>query len=126
MARNRLKRNKAAEGVFPTVFAGVLLAATGTSLGYLWLCGRCEDLGRRIKQLEQQKSQIERRVVNEEYKWSNMTSPQNMEKLLQTHRLEMVWPSEKKVVRIQRAPAAEAADAMSSQFAQQGSDVMHD
>jgi hypothetical protein len=125
MPRNRLKRNKSSEGVFPTVLAGVLLAATGTSLGYLWVCGRCEDLGRRIKLLEQQKAQIERRVVNEEYKWSNMTSPQNMEKLLQAHKLEMVWPKEKSVVRIHRAPHAEPAQA-EPQFAQTLDSVMHD
>jgi hypothetical protein len=102
MPRNRVKGGKGGASVFPTVLAGILLMATGTALGYLWLCGRCEDLGRRIKALEQQKVALERRVVNEEYKWSNMTSPQNMEKLLQAHKLEMVWPSEKNVVRIHR------------------------
>ena len=103
MPRNRVKGGKKSEGVFPTILAGILCVATTTALGYLWLCGRCEDLGRRIKALEQQKSALERRVVNEEYKWSNMTSPQNMEKLLQAHKLEMIRPGERSVVRIHRS-----------------------
>ena len=100
MARNRLRKKNSGESVFPSVLAVVLLGATTLALSYLWLCGRCEDLGRKLKDLEQQKLALQRRIVNEEYKWSNMTSPKNMEKLLQMHGLVMTWPTEKSVVRI--------------------------
>ena len=117
MPRNRLKRSKNGEGVFPTVLAVVLLGATTTALGYLWLCGRCEDMGRRIKALEQEKTQIERRVVNEEYKWSNMTSPQNMQRLLEAHGLTMTWPLEKNVIRIPRHTSSENVASRPAQLA---------
>ena len=126
MARNRLKKKNNSESVFPSILALVLLGATALALGYLWICGRCDDLGRRLKDLEQQRLAMQRRIVNEEYKWSNMTSPQNMEKLLQVHGLAMTWPTEKSVVRIHRSSTDDASAPSKRQYAQHAGAPVND
>ena len=126
MARNRLKKKNSSESVFPSILAVVLFGATALALSYLWICGRCDDLGRRLKDLEQQKLALQRRIVNEEYKWSNMTSPQNMEKLLQMHGLAMTWPTEKSVVRIHSSSADDAPASSKRQYAQRAGAPVHD
>ncbi|MFH0909032.1 MAG: hypothetical protein V1929_09740 [bacterium] len=118
MPRNRLRKKNSSETAFLWILAVVLLGATTLALSYLWLCSGCDDLGRRLKHLEQQKLALQRRIVNEEYKWSNMTSPQNMEKLLQRHGLVMTWPSEKSIVRIRRSAAEDPSSPSRREYAQ--------
>ncbi|MCB1069771.1 MAG: hypothetical protein KDL31_05405 [Kiritimatiellae bacterium] len=104
-SRNRVKtrtRKTMAVKVFPGAFASLLLLATVLSLGYLWLGSRCDNLGRQISSLEKQLDQKQREVLNEKFKWSNMTSTLQIEKLLQKHGIEMTWPSEESVVRLRR------------------------
>lgn len=102
MKRLRTKnRPKArARAVFPAPLALVLGLVAVLSVTYLWLCGRCDQLGQEIKRKERALVELRRHVVNEEYKWSNLTSPQNMQRLLQAHQLVMTWPSERDVVRL--------------------------
>ena len=76
-----------------TVFATVLLC-------YLWLCGRCEDLGKNIKRLEQDLERQRRMVLTEEFNWSTMKSQTEIRKYLHKQRLVMDWPDEAHVVRI--------------------------
>ena len=84
MARRKKNRKKDSEGfIFPAPFAAILGAVALVSLGYLWLCGRCEAMGAQIKMLENRKVEAHKRVINEEYKWSNMKSPGNILALLQ-------------------------------------------
>ena len=106
MKRLRTKnRPKGRSGpVFPAPLALVLGVVAALALTYLWLCNRCEMLGQTIKRKEHDLAELKRRVVNEEFKWSNMTSPQNMQRLLQAHQLAMTWPSERDVVRLGGAP----------------------
>jgi hypothetical protein len=102
MKRLRTKnRPKArARRIFPAPLAFVLGLVAVLSVTYLWLCGRCDQLGQEIKRKERALVELRRHVVNEEYKWSNLTSPQNMQRLLQAHQLVMTWPSERDVVRL--------------------------
>ena len=76
-----------------TVFATVLLC-------YLWLCGRCEDLGKNIKWLEQDLERQRKVVLTEEFNWSTMKSQTEIRKYLHRQRLVMDWPDEAHVVRI--------------------------
>jgi hypothetical protein len=78
----------------------ILVFAAGVALGYLWLCSRNEDIGKSIKTIEERKKDLDRRVVNEEYKWANATSPDNVRRLLKVHHLEMELPKERSVVRV--------------------------
>ena len=128
MARSRKKnklrvqaRKPGVRGVFPGTLLGVLLMLAVFSFSYLYICGRCDALGKKINQLEKTRDELRREIVNEEFKWSNMTSPKNMEALLRKHQLNMTWPSEDSVVRLRRNP-------LPQQFAQGKvtGDIAHD
>jgi len=97
-------RKPGIRSVFPRTLFGILLMLTVFALSYLYLCGRCDALGKNIYQLEKQRADLRREIVNEEFKWSNMTSPENMEKLFDKHNIIMIWPSEDSVRRIRRNP----------------------
>lgn len=109
-SRNRNYRKRVRGRVFPAVWAVVLLAAASMAFAYLWLCTRCENLGRRIKTLEQEKVAVHRRVVNEEFKWSRLTTYENMVKVLQKHQIAMDWPREASMVRMRRPEAAQGRE----------------
>jgi len=101
MSRHKKNRKKDSEGfIFPAPFAAILGAVALISLGYLWFCGRCEALGTQIKMLENRKVEAHKRVINEQYKWSNMKSPGNILALLQHYNLLMNYPDESRVVRL--------------------------
>lgn len=124
--RNR-KKNEVRVG-FPSPLAAVLCSVAAISFVYLWLCSRCEGLGRDITHLEKEKRAIQGRVLNEECKWSNLKAPRSMEALLKKHRLVMTLPDEAKVVRVRAATALAETEAPRSgrQFAQQQGVVMND
>lgn len=99
MRRRRQNRKKASAGfIFPTPLATILVMAAGLSLGYLWLCGRCEALGKRITVLEEQRAVVHKRRLLEEYKWHNMKSWPKIELALARHGLAMDWPEANRVV----------------------------
>lgn len=104
--RNRNYRKNVRGKVFPVVWAVVLLGAMSVALGYIWLSTLCDGLGRRIKDLEQAKVAVHRRVVNEEFKWSRLTTYENMMKVLEKHHVAMDWPREASMVRMRRPEAA--------------------
>ncbi|MCX6996740.1 MAG: hypothetical protein NTV49_06565 [Kiritimatiellaeota bacterium] len=116
---NRKKNRR--EAFLPAPFALVLAAGGLLALSYLWMGGRCDALGRRIKLLEEQKDDLHRRVVAEQVKWSNAKSPSHIEQLLQRHRLVMSWPDEACVIRIRRPseePVSAEVPAAKRQYAQ--------
>ena len=103
MRTYRVNRKKEKSGsLFPAPLAGLLILAALLSLSYLWLCGRCEALGRDIQKLEDQRSELRRRVVNEEYKWSNLNSLAQIRQALARFDIEMGWPDERRVIRLAR------------------------
>lgn len=93
-----------------SVLVVCLLALFLSAFGWLWLNNQCELGSARIKELEQQKIALRQRVANEEFKWSNMTTYENMMKLLKGHNVEMGWPQERQIVRIRRASGELASD----------------
>ena len=127
MAKRRKKNKKRqSEGVmFPAPLAIILVLAAVLSLSYLWLCGRTEGLGRNIKGLEKEYAELRRRVINEEYKWSNMKSPKNIERLLTQHNVAMVWPSEQNIVRI-RVSSGRTTSIAENQYAARSGNTMND
>jgi hypothetical protein len=101
MARKRKRRNrkKRVDGfIFPAPFAGVLVFISVAALSYLWLCSRCDELGREIKVLEKEQVQLENKFLNEEYKWMSMKSPKNIEETLMRYGIAMTWPRRDQVV----------------------------
>jgi hypothetical protein len=128
--RVRKNRRKNSPGfAFPAPLVALLVLIALLALSYLWLCGRCEDLGRRIQELEARNVDLQKRIVNEEYRWTNMTSPRNIEQLLRTHRLNMTWPEESRVIRLpsRALHALEAEPGLgAAQYAQRGTSIRHD
>lgn len=78
----------------------VLALAATVFISYLWLCGRCQDIGTLIRKMEAEYESSQRRVKAEEFKWSRMKSPRNIHIYLSRHNLEMSWPDEDHIVRI--------------------------
>ena len=101
--RNRNYRKKARTSPVSGPLVLSLLVIMGLAFGWLWLNNRCELLGTRIKELEQEKAALRRRVANEQFKWSSLTTYESMMKLLKEHGIEMDWPRERQIVRIRRA-----------------------
>ena len=121
MGRKVNRKKNRREAFLPAPFALVLAAGGLLALSYLWMGGRCDALGRRIKLLEEQKEALRRRVVAEQVKWSNAKAPSHIEQLLQRHRLVMSWPDEARVIRIRRPseePVSAEAPAAKRQYAQ--------
>lgn len=109
MARKRNKKKQPAAVVFPAPLAAFLVVVIVLSLSYLWLCGRCENMGPVIKGLEQDLADVQVRVQSEEYKWSNLTSPKRFAKILEEHGLTMSWPDDDRVIRIRTSSLRELA-----------------
>ena len=122
--RNR-KKSEARVSV-PSPLVGILVTVAMLSLAYLWLCGRCDALGKEITRLEKKVAERHGRRLNEEYKWSNMKSPGNMERLLKKHNLVMTLPNEADVIRV-RASAWDIDPALENAgYAQGTKAVRHD
>ncbi|MGD9613675.1 MAG: hypothetical protein AB7V22_12330 [Kiritimatiellia bacterium] len=85
---------------------GVAAALAGI---YLGLVNACDNLGRQIKTLEANRSELRKLVVNEERNWTMARSIGNMERLLVAHGIEMTFPLERNIVRLQATAPDEPA-----------------
>ncbi len=126
--RVRTERRDVNGRVFPGAIAAILVVAAVLSIGYLWICGRNEDLGRQIKALEVAKQALDRRVINEEFKWANATSPENIQRLLIRHKLPMELPKERSITRVKRSTdgAYFAYKTGGMRYAAKGDEASHD
>ncbi len=95
------RKKKTAGFVFPLPVAGVLVALVVMLLLYVWLDARVQSLGTRIKSLEQQQAEIDKRYDTELWKWETLKSPSGIEKMLNQNKIVMVWPAEANIVRLQ-------------------------
>jgi hypothetical protein len=101
MARRRRNRKKKVEGnAFPVPFASLAVIIAVFSIAYLWLGSRCEMLGRQIKKEEAKREILLKRYLNEEYRWSRLKSPRNLERMLSHNNMNMRWPRRDQVVRL--------------------------
>jgi len=103
MATKRKKKKKKKNQVqvpFPVLLANILVLVAVLGLSYMWLCSRCDALGKDIKNKERELTAAQKRLVNEQDRWSYITSPANLERAIKKHRLEMVMPRESQIVRV--------------------------
>lgn len=120
---NRRRVKMGAHSLGPPL-AVLLLSVPILALLYLWLGDRCEAVGRKIQELDVEYKALQKECLYEESRWIRTKSPQEITAALQRHRLNMVWPSERQIVRIYRAdllgiPAAGKPDGR-SQYARAG------
>lgn len=106
--KNRKKRT--ADFSFPLPVAGFLMALVVMLLLYVWLDARVQALGARIKTLEQQQAELNKRYDVELWKWETLKSPPGIEKMLNQNKIAMVWPAEANIVRLQAPDAGAAMD----------------
>lgn len=99
----RRRKNRKQEPASLLVSARLILTVgfvAVTAILYLALCGRCENLGQDIKGLEAERDEIRVQMETERYKWSRLTSPRRFREILAQHGLDMTWPDESRVVRL--------------------------
>ena len=115
--KNRKKRT--AGFVFPLPVAGILMVLVVMLLLYVWLDARVQALGMRIKILEQQQAEIQKRYDTELWKWETLKSPSNIKKMLNKNKIVLIWPAEANIVRLQEPDTVvELIPRMDGQMAQ--------
>jgi len=103
--RHRNNRRKRDGFAFPAPFTSLVAVAASLGLAYIWLSCRCEALGRDIKALEAEGETLQRRLLNEQCRWTRLKSPENMERALAALKIVMVWPRREQVVYLHEEPA---------------------
>jgi hypothetical protein len=98
--RKKAVKKKQVQVPFPVLLANILVLVTVFGLSYMWLCSRCDALGKAIKQKEAELSAAQKRLVQEQDRWSSITSPANLHRAIRKHNLQMSMPRENQVVRI--------------------------
>ena len=98
--RNRKKTVNAY--ALPVPLAGFVVLAASVALVYVWMVCRCQTLGNDLKQLEVQRDDLRKRYQEEVSNWTRLKSPENLERALEHHQLNMTWPSSRQVVRLRR------------------------
>ena len=117
--RNRKNGHEGNRMVFWGVSLSTLVAAL--AMVYLSLFNTCDNIGRQIKKLENERAELHKKVVNEERNWAMARSIGNMEQLMATHGIVMSWPEEQNIIRLPAAGPDEVA-----QYAYQGGSARRD
>ena len=77
-----------AEGfLFPSRVASTLVVLVVIGLAYVWLHNSSEALGRKIRKLELEEQELDRRIDIETYTWATLTGPASMKEALRKHGL---------------------------------------
>ena len=98
--RKNARKREEVRVPFPTLLANMLVLVAVLGLSYMWLCSRCDALGREIKHKEAELTAAQKRLVNEQDRWSYITSPANLRRAIRKYRLDMAMPSESQIVRV--------------------------
>jgi hypothetical protein len=99
-SKKRKTRKNQVRVPFPVLLANVLVLVAVLGLSYMWLCSRCDALGKDIKSKEAELRAASKRLSNEQDRWSGITSPVNLERAIRKHRLEMAMPGGNQVVKV--------------------------
>ncbi len=97
--KKRKKKNQV-EVPFPALLANVLVLVAVLGLSYMWLCSRCDALGKEIKKKEYELDTANKRLDKERNRWSTITSPPNLKAAIAKHRLDMVMPRESQIIKV--------------------------
>lgn len=102
---NKNKRKQVQGYVVPMPVVALLVVAMLLLLAYVWLDVRGKALGTRIKALEQQQAELQKKYDLELWKWEKVKSPRNIERMLSCNNCAMIWPEEKNIVRLDDSAA---------------------
>ena len=109
-AKRKKKKTRKKQQVkvpFPALLANVLVGVAVLGLSYMWLCSQCDALGKDIKRKESELAAVQKRLVNEQDRWSYITSPANLRRAIRKYRLNMAMPREEQIVRVRYQRAAD-------------------
>jgi hypothetical protein len=106
--KKKMKKNQV-RVPFPVVLANVLVLVAVLGLSYMWLCSRCDALGKEIKNKEAELTAAQKRLVREQDRWSGITAPGNLERAIRKYDLKMVMPTDAQVVKVSYQLAKESA-----------------
>lgn len=98
--RRKQAKKQQVQVPFPMVLANVLVLVAVLGLSYMWLCSRCHALGKQIKVKERELRDANKRLSQEQDRWTKITSYNNLERAIKKHRLGMVMPDGSRVVKI--------------------------
>jgi hypothetical protein len=117
MARRNRRRKRGGDIAFPAFVTASLLVLCLLALGYVWLDCRCKALGREIKHLEKLGRELTIRCEYQRCRWTEMKSPQSLERALAKYGIFMTLPRPYQVVRFATGqpgpePWTAAADAL--------------
>ncbi|WP_372806927.1 hypothetical protein [Pontiella sp.] len=98
--RKTARKKQQVQVPFPVVLANVLVLVAVLGLSYMWLCSRCDALGKEIKNKERELRAANKSLVQAQDRWSSATSPVNLERAIKRHRLPMSMPTGDQVVKI--------------------------
>ena len=96
---NKNRRKHIQGYAIPLPVVSVLVVAMLLLLAYVWLDIRSKALGARIKSLEQQQTELQKKYDLELLRWERIKAPQNIERMLAQSNCAMIWPEEGKIVR---------------------------
>lgn len=102
VGRKRVTVKKGGGSLALTLLVLVVGGAMCAAFAYVLLCGRCRTLAGEIRRMEDQAAEIHRRVLNEEYKWSNLCTLKRVREQLAVWNIAMDWPSKEQVVHLTR------------------------
>lgn len=102
---NKNRKKHLQSYLIPVPVVSVLVVAMLLLLAYVWLDIRSKALGTRIKFLEQQQSELQKKYDLELWKWEGIKAPQNIEKMLAQNNCAMIWPEESNIVRLNESAA---------------------
>lgn len=97
--KKKMKKNQV-QVPFPVLLANVLVLVAVLGLSYMWLCSRCDALGKDIKRKEKELVAVQKRLVHAQDRWSYNTSPANLKRAIKKHRLDMIMPRETQIIRV--------------------------
>ena len=97
---HKKKEKKRGKFPFPAIFSTVLILVTVFGLSYMRLNSQCDTLGREIKQKEHELEEAQKRLINEQDRWSFVTSPAKLQQSIEKFHLEMSMPSDAQIVRV--------------------------
>lgn len=129
MRRRNKKKVRHDASMAPMKIIGIIVVIATSFLGYVWLNCRCQALGQELKVLENKQELLVRNHREEQFKWTRMKAPQNLEGALARNGLDMVWPSNRQVVRIRSSRSAYASTGalpLEKQYARLSGTARHD